>query len=219
MPSSPWELHSCLFWLIAPSSPPQHPERLPVTDRCAPTHKAYDLLAANRTLVATYETQIRRVALLPSRRFPWAFVVADVEDAIREIDFLTAHDLLVDPRRRCLLHQALTTIIHAEPCAQLTPLLTILCQVMQFEALLQEFPLLIFPQSAPSRVQHGVQQSIITAGPPCFAQPRRLSPECFRAARKELEHMLEEDTVQPSNSNWASPLHMVSKAQDREWRA
>ncbi|MPC51292.1 hypothetical protein E2C01_045137 [Portunus trituberculatus] len=75
------------------------------TDRRAQPRTVYDLLAANRTAIPTYGTQTRRVALLPGSRFPWAFVVADVEQAILGMDFLAAHDLLVDPRRRCLLHQ------------------------------------------------------------------------------------------------------------------
>ncbi|MPC54384.1 hypothetical protein E2C01_048295 [Portunus trituberculatus] len=40
------------------------------TDRRAQPRTAYDLLAANRTLIATYRTQTRRVALLPGSRFP-----------------------------------------------------------------------------------------------------------------------------------------------------
>ncbi|XP_045139245.1 vegetative cell wall protein gp1-like [Portunus trituberculatus] len=100
----------------------------------------------------------------------------------------------------------------AEPCAQPTPSLTTLRQATQFEALLQEFPLLTFPQSAPPRVQQEVQHSIVTAGPPCFAWPRRLPPECLYAARKEFDLMLEEGIVRPSDSNLTSPLHMVPKA-------
>ncbi|XP_045122596.1 vegetative cell wall protein gp1-like [Portunus trituberculatus] len=40
-----------------------------VTDRRAQPRTAYDLLAANRTPIATYGTQTRRVALLPGSRF------------------------------------------------------------------------------------------------------------------------------------------------------
>ncbi|MPC75118.1 hypothetical protein E2C01_069504 [Portunus trituberculatus] len=127
---------------------------------------AYDLLAGNGTPILTYGAQTRRVALLPSSHFPWAFVVADVKQANLGMDFVAAHDLLFDPRRRCLLHQPSATIIHAEPCAQPTLSLRTLRQATQFEALLQEFPLLTSPQFAPPRVQHGVQHSIVTAGPP-----------------------------------------------------
>ncbi|MPC54795.1 hypothetical protein E2C01_048721 [Portunus trituberculatus] len=85
------------------------------TDRCTQPRTAYDLLAANRTPIATYGTQTRRVALLSGSRFPWAFVVADVEQAILGMNILAAHDPLVDPRRRCLLHQPLATVIHGSP--------------------------------------------------------------------------------------------------------
>ncbi|MPC71137.1 hypothetical protein E2C01_065407 [Portunus trituberculatus] len=90
------------------------------TDRHAQPRTAYDLLAANHTPIATYGTQTRRMAFLPGSHFPWAFVVADLEQVILGMDFLAAHDLLVDPHRRCLLHQPSATIIHAEPCVQPT---------------------------------------------------------------------------------------------------
>ena len=47
--------------------------------------------------------------------------------------------------------------------------------------------------------------------PPVNAWPQRLSPEKLKAAHQELEHMLEQGVIYPSLSQWASPLHMVSK--------
>ena len=180
---------------------------------------AYDLVAANHTPIATYGTRTLRLEFRPAVRCTWAFVVADVDKAIVGMDFLSAHDLLLDSRRRCLLHQPSNTTIRAEPCSQLAPLVTNLRRVTQYDALLQEYPRLTSQQAAPSQVMHGVQHSIVTKGPPCFARPRRLPPERLQAARKEFEHMLAEGVVRPSDSNWASPLHMVPKAQEGEWRA
>ena len=188
-------------------------------DRRAQPSTAYDLVAANHTPIATYGTRTLRLDLAPVDCLPWAFVVADVNKAILGMDFLSAHDFLVDPRRRRLLHRPSDTFLHAEPCTQPTPLITTLRQPTQYEDILREFPLLTSQRSSPSQVRHGVQHSIVTTGPPCFARPRRLAPERLQAAKKEFDTMLAEGIVRPSDSNWASPLHMVPKAQDGEWRA
>nr|VZI16529.1 unnamed protein product [Spirometra erinaceieuropaei] len=55
-------------------------------------------------------------------------------------------------------------------------------------------------------------------GPPVFARPRRLAPERFQATKAEFEHMLQLGIIRPSESPWASPLQMVSKATSGDWR-
>nr|VZI18508.1 unnamed protein product [Spirometra erinaceieuropaei] len=57
-----------------------------------------------------------------------------------------------------------------------------------------------------------------TTGPPVFARPRRLAAERFQAAKAEFEHMLQLGIIRPSESPWASPLHMVPKATSGDWR-
>ncbi|KAK8389855.1 hypothetical protein O3P69_009094 [Scylla paramamosain] len=68
------------------------------------------------------------------------------------MDFLAAHDLLVNPRRWRLRHQPSDTCIHAEPCAQPRPRLTAVRQTTRYEALLQELPLLTPTQPGPVRL-------------------------------------------------------------------
>nr|XP_049464884.1 uncharacterized protein K02A2.6-like [Anopheles coluzzii] len=58
---------------------------------------------------------------------------------------------------------------------------------------------------------------IETTGQPVYARPRRLSPDKLQAARAEFEHLLKLGICRPSSSSWASPLHMVKKA-DGSWR-
>lgn len=62
-----------------------------------------------------------------------------------------------------------------------------------------------------------VKHHIITSGPPIFARPRRLPPGKLEAAWKEFQYLIEAGICRPSKSPWASPLHMVRKA-DGEWR-
>ncbi|BHF57334.1 hypothetical protein SprV_0100027500 [Sparganum proliferum] len=51
-----------------------------------------------------------------------------------------------------------------------------------------------------------------------FARPRRLAPSRLQAAKAEFEHMLQLGIIRPSESPWASPLHMVPKATSDDWR-
>ncbi|MPC09806.1 hypothetical protein E2C01_002424 [Portunus trituberculatus] len=103
------------------SSPSTQSGFLPTTDtdRCAPPRTVYDLLAANRTPITTYGTQTFFVALLPSIRFPWAFMVADVEQTILGMDFLATRDLLLHDRlteghlcQGCQTHAGEDALLH-----------------------------------------------------------------------------------------------------------
>lgn len=62
-----------------------------------------------------------------------------------------------------------------------------------------------------------VQHSIETNGLPVTVKCRRLRPEILRDFDKELDIMLRMGVLTPSNSDWASPLHMQRK-KDGSWR-
>nr|VZI04719.1 unnamed protein product [Spirometra erinaceieuropaei] len=49
-------------------------------------------------------------------------------------------------------------------------------------------------------------------------RPRRLAPERFQAAKAEFEHMLQRGIIRPSESPWASPLHMMPKTKSGDWQ-
>lgn len=54
-------------------------------------------------------------------------------------------------------------------------------------------------------------------GPPVSCRPRRLAPHKLIAAKKEFEDLVKCGTARPSDSPWASPLHMAQKGEDG-WR-
>ena len=97
---------------------------VPLTPHDAQDKLAYDLLAANGTPIATYGTRPLDLTLAPRTRFTWPFVVADVRQAILGMDFLSAHDVLVDSKRRQLIHKPSNTRIQAAPCPGQAPVIS-----------------------------------------------------------------------------------------------
>ena len=65
--------------------------------------------------------------------------------------------------------------------------------------------------------KHGVAHTIPTSGPPVFARARQLFGEKLDVAKQEFQKMIDLGIIRPSNSAWASPLHVVPKA-DGGWR-
>ena len=87
-----------------------------------------------------------------------------------------------------------------------------------YDKLLADFPTITRPCMTDAPMKHDVTHHISTIGPPTTARPRRLGPERHRIARQEFDHMLELSIIQPSSSNWSSPLHMVPKKTPGDWR-
>jgi hypothetical protein len=65
--------------------------------------------------------------------------------------------------------------------------------------------------------KHGVTHRIVMNGQPVSARYRRLDAVKLAAAKKEFQQLEEAGIVGRLDSQWASPLHMVRKA-DGSWR-
>lgn len=76
--------------------------------------------------------------------------------------------------------------------------------------LLREFIYITRPTTRKEN-KHGVLHHIETHGPPVAERARRLAPEKLRIAKAEFGRMIEQGICRPSSSQWASPLHLVSK--------
>ncbi|BHF70830.1 hypothetical protein SprV_0401388300 [Sparganum proliferum] len=154
------------------------------------------------------------------RSFTWIFVIADVPHAILGSDFLAEFDLLVDCRRARLLDRTTGLFVRGlTPFTAPTNLSVLDTGIAcPYRDLLLQHPNIIKPQLRSGEIQHDVVHHIRTSGPPVFARPRRLAPSRLQAAKAEFEHMLQLDIIRPSESPWASPLHMVPKATSDDWR-
>nr|VZI26877.1 unnamed protein product [Spirometra erinaceieuropaei] len=190
----------------------------PVDRRCP--SPGLHLQAANCSPISTFGNRSLSLHIGFRRSFSWIFVIADVPHALLGSDFLAEFDLLVDCRRSCLLDRTTGLSVGG-----LTPFndscnLSVLDTgiACPYRDLLLQHPNIIKPQFRSGEIQHDVIHHIRTSGPPVFARPRRLAPSRLQAAKAEFEHMLQLGIIRPSESPWASPLHMVPKATSDDWR-
>ena len=135
-------------------------------------------------------------------------------------DFLRKHGLLVNMKHGRLVDtvttlQAQGTISHI---VSLSPSFPTQHSNTEYDALLAEFPSVTKPCASAQPIRHTVTHHIHTTGPPVHAQARRLPPDRLSIARHEFEHMMEKGIIQPSDSQWSSPLHMVPKKTLGDWR-
>ncbi len=190
----------------------------PADRRCP--NSGLHLQAVNTSSIATFGTISLTLTIGLRRTFSWIFIIADVPYAILGADFLAEFDLLVDCRNSRLIDRSTGLSVRG-----LTPFTTpsnlsvldtdIACP---YRELLLQHPNITNPQFRSGEVQHGVVHHIRTAGPPAFARPRRLAPARLQVAKAEFEHMMQLGVIRPSESPWASPLHMVPKATSGDWR-
>jgi transposase InsO family protein len=178
------------------------------------------LKAANGTPIRTFGRRLINVNLGLRREFPWVFVVADVPFAILGIDFLQHFDLLVDTRRAKLVDHNTRLEIRGDPAdvQVISPMLFRPTLTDPYSKLYAEYPTLIRTADDLPVVTTRVQHHIVTHGPPVRCRPRRLAPDKLVTAKAAFDHMLRLGIIRPSDSPWASPLHMVPKKNPGDWR-
>ena len=83
--------------------------------------------------------------------------------------------------------------------------------------MLDDFPSVLNKSKVLPTPSHRVQHFLVTEGRPVTAKYRRLDNERLEAAKKEFAELEKQGIIRRSSSNWASPLHMVKKA-DGTWQ-
>ncbi|CAM0512749.1 unnamed protein product [Fasciola hepatica] len=86
-----------------------------------------------------------------------------------------------------------------------------------FGKILPDFPPLTGPANNLFYVRSVVVHHISAAGP-VFGSSRHLAPDKLANARHELHQMMDPGITRPSNSLWASPLHIGPKKTSGDWR-
>jgi transposase InsO family protein len=154
--------------------------------------------------------------------FTWIFLLADVQFPILGIDFLRHYHLVVDAAggqlvdaRSLRAFPAVSVAAQRDggrgvfSCIGGTP--------PPFRHLLVDYQDVLNPSGRLPPTTHGVEHHLPTTGRPVTARFRRLDPVMHAAAKAAFEDMENQGIVRRSSSCWASPLHMVKKA-DGTWR-
>ncbi|XP_011859131.1 PREDICTED: uncharacterized protein LOC105556647 [Vollenhovia emeryi] len=177
------------------------------------------LRAANNTLIDTFGDSHLVLDLGLRRHISWNFCVASVPTAVIGADILSQFGLVIDLKHKRLIDPL--SDISVPGSVRPSPMLS-LSVVKSFSHSRYSDILAAFPELfrtapvAPLEVRD-VLHHIVTSGPPVSERPRRLSPDKLKVAKAEFKQMCEAGICQPSSSPWASPIHMVPKA-DGSWR-
>lgn len=146
------------------------------------------------------------------RQFQWPFVVAKVTRGIIGADFLNKFQLLIDLHHKKLIDGVTNLSIKGEVTAiQDNCDLSTINKTSKYYALLNRYPELTKPDLISGGMKHNVEHHIATSGQPVFSRARQLAPDKLKLAKEEFQFMLHNNIIRPSKSQWASPLHMVTK--------
>lgn len=180
----------------------------------------YQLYAANGSPIYTYGSAQLKLNLGLKREFTWCFTVADVTKAIIGVDFLSFYGLVVDCRNKRLIDSTTATATTATLVSQSHTISSVKTTTndSKYHELLRTFPEITRPAGIRTTSRHNTVHHIrTTSGPPISCTPRRLAPDKLMIAKNEFEDMLKNGTARPSESAWASPLHLAPKKNDG-WR-
>ena len=184
----------------------------------------------NGSEVPTFESVELELSLNLGRSFTWTFVKADVLFATLGLDFLTHFGLLVDARRGRLVlpdenpvkppyifgdtrsSEAVAGTSPEIDCP--SPPVCIDSEVTPiqdpkelFDRYSEVFDLENFKKPARHKTKHFIN----TRGPPTCQRVRRLSPEKLEILRVELQKLQDLNVIEPANSPYGSPVHLVPK--------
>ncbi|XP_065067489.1 uncharacterized protein LOC135693039 [Rhopilema esculentum] len=193
---------------------------LPPSSADKQTSQNISLQAVNKSPIRTFGEKSLTIDLGLRRTYRWIFIIAEIPFPILGADFLAHFALKVDVKNRKLIDTTTNLTIQGILSADSSPhpMLATPDTTSPYQALLQKYPDIARPSYYESKVKHTVTHHITTTGPPVFARPRRLASERLTIAKAEFDHMLQLGIIRPSKSSWSSPLHMVPKATQGDWR-
>ena len=177
------------------------------------------LQAANGSSIQTFGRRAETIELGLAKSFPWNFIIAEVTKPIIGADFLRHYGLLVDLARKRLIDAETFISVPTSYRRSDVSRLCVITAKDEYSSMLEDFKDITTPCIKKCRLQGKVQHYIETHScRPVFARARRLAPDKLAAAKEEFDKLLEMKIIQPSNSPWSSPLHMVAKPSGG-WRA
>lgn len=176
------------------------------------------LTAANGSPIRTYGSKLLLLNLGLRREFRHPFMVATVNKPIIGADFLVKFGLTVDLKNKRLVDPTTTITTTGTISTVSSPSPRIYNIEGLYGSLLKEFPELTQEPRYDLPVKHNVVHRIVTEGQLPFCKPRRLDPTKYSLAKDAFQHMQNLGLCKQSSSSTCSPLHMVPKKGQNDWR-
>ena len=187
------------------------------------------LSAANGSQIVTYERVTLRVTLGLPAEFSWDFLNAASSHAIIGLDFLEHFQISLNPHRRLMTlpetHEKTSTLSTTsakltdnEAIAELHRPIPTAQTVSSLEKLFSQYPSVFKVDNFHTPTRHQTLHHIRTVGPPDCSKVRRLSPEKLDILKSELQKLLDLRVIEPTESPYASPVHLVPKKNPGEFR-
>ncbi|XP_026464663.1 uncharacterized protein LOC113367253 [Ctenocephalides felis] len=169
------------------------------------------LFAANSSRISTYGKRTLELDLSLRRSFNRQFVVADVVTAIIGADFLSNYNILIYLKGRRLIDSTTGLTSDGKVLKAQQVNISTVNPAEPFKDLLAQYIAITKPQATTNNKSSHFAHRITTIGPPLASRFRKIFGEKAVAARSEIQDLLNRGTLRPSNSPWASPIHMVPK--------
>ena len=170
------------------------------------------LIAANASKIFTHGERTIKIKLSKNRFVKWKFVSAEVSHNIIGADFLEGNNLLVDLRKLILVDantQEKFSSINKNLAKENSPLLFVAeCKCIR---ILKQLPDLTRPRNKAIAEKVPVEHRIKVEGYPCHARVRPMSAEKLKWLKEEIQKLLDEDIIEVSDSEYASPIHLFQK--------
>ncbi|XP_026469730.1 uncharacterized protein LOC113373662 [Ctenocephalides felis] len=159
------------------------------------------------------------LSILPAHKFAnghakeelLAVFVADVATAIIEADFLSNYNLLIDLKGRRLIDSTTGLASDGKALEAQQVNISTVNPEEPFKDLLAQYIAITKPQVTTNNKSSHFAHRITTTSRPVAARFRKIFGEKTTAARSKIQDLLNRGTLRPSNSPWASPIHMVPK--------
>ena len=171
------------------------------------------LIAANASKISTHGERTMNLKLSKNCTVKWTFLSAEISFNLIGADFLEQNNLVVDLHNHILINAKTKEKFHLTN-KNLTvekPPVPFVADC-KFTHILKEYPDLIRPRNRSIAERVPIEHQIQVDGYPCHARCRPMSAEKLRWLEKEIEKLLDEDVIEVSNSEFASPIHLVPKA-------
>lgn len=173
----------------------------------------FNLFAANGSQIKTYGSKSVTLDLGLRRHIRWIFVIADVQTPIIGSDLLKKFDLLIDIKNHQIIDKLTSLSTKGSIVVNDTNVsIKTISGISIYHQIVTEFPDILNMSTFKTTIRkHTVKHHITTKCSPLFSKPRRLNPEKLKIAKAEFDEMLRLGICQPSNSPWATPLHITPK--------